>query len=214
MTAVMEPRTDATPRAIVNAAAYEFARSGYNHVNLGDVVTRAGVTKGALHFHFPTKQDLALAVINEQRAISRRAVDTVFEQRLTALECLIDIAYGSAQLITEDAVVRAGIRLTAEIGRSTGTLRDNYEDWSGTVADLIRCAIIEGDVSTNQRSEDIAALLVSLFFGLQDYASPSRDECLQRVEKAWLLVLPGLVPTTKLSYFTQFILRRSDARSS
>ncbi|MEJ8643270.1 TetR family transcriptional regulator [Streptomyces sp. MS1.HAVA.3] len=55
-----------TRRAILEAAAVVFEERGYGAAKLTDIVTLAHVTKGALYFHFDSKEDLAQAVIDAQ----------------------------------------------------------------------------------------------------------------------------------------------------
>src|SRR6478752_3375913 len=53
-------------RSRILGAAYElFQLRGYNATSVQDVAAAAGVTGGALHHHFPTKQALGLAAIRE-----------------------------------------------------------------------------------------------------------------------------------------------------
>jgi len=53
---------------VLDAAASAFQAGGYAATSIHDIVRRAGVTGGALHHHFPSKKDLALAVIAERVA--------------------------------------------------------------------------------------------------------------------------------------------------
>ena len=58
-----EERTRTTRRALLDAARRHFESSGYVGTNLGRVAELAGVTKGALYHHFPTKLALYDAVV-------------------------------------------------------------------------------------------------------------------------------------------------------
>jgi AcrR family transcriptional regulator len=58
-----EERTRTTRRALVAAARRQFESAGYAGTNLGRVAELAGVTKGALYHHFPTKLALYDAVV-------------------------------------------------------------------------------------------------------------------------------------------------------
>lgn len=58
-----EERSAHTRRLLVGAARQLFEESGYAATAIGDVVAFAGVTRGALYHHFPTKQALFDAVI-------------------------------------------------------------------------------------------------------------------------------------------------------
>jgi AcrR family transcriptional regulator len=46
----------ATRHALVVAAAEQFYAAGYHAGSLREIVTNAGVTKGALYFHYPHKR--------------------------------------------------------------------------------------------------------------------------------------------------------------
>jgi TetR/AcrR family transcriptional regulator len=50
-------------QAILEAAVRIFARSGVSAATLDDIATEAGVTRGALLWHFHTKDDLLMAII-------------------------------------------------------------------------------------------------------------------------------------------------------
>lgn len=48
---------------IVRAATQCFIKDGYERVSMDDIKERAGVSKGGLYHHFPTKEQLLIAVI-------------------------------------------------------------------------------------------------------------------------------------------------------
>lgn len=56
---------DVTRDRIVDAAYQEIYRHGFQAASLNNILAKTGLTKGALYHHFPTKNDLGLAVIEE-----------------------------------------------------------------------------------------------------------------------------------------------------
>jgi AcrR family transcriptional regulator len=60
-----DERRTATRRALVCAARELFAEEGYHAAAAGEVVRRAGLTRGAMYHHFEDKQDLFRAVVEE-----------------------------------------------------------------------------------------------------------------------------------------------------
>jgi AcrR family transcriptional regulator len=75
-----------TTRTLVATARALFAEKGYPHVTLGDVLAKAGVSKGALYHYFESKEDLfraVLAQVHEEIARTVGAVDD--EDRWTRL---------------------------------------------------------------------------------------------------------------------------------
>ncbi len=53
-----------TRQALLQAAAGEFARLGYDQANINAISLAAGFAKGTVYNYFPSKQDLLLALID------------------------------------------------------------------------------------------------------------------------------------------------------
>ena len=56
---------DQTRDAILEAAFWEIYRHGFQAASLSNILAKTKLTKGALYHHFPAKQDLGLAVVDE-----------------------------------------------------------------------------------------------------------------------------------------------------
>src|SRR6266849_5490114 len=71
--------TQNTHLAILEAAVRIFARSGVSAATLEDIATEAGVTRGALCWHFHSKDDLLTAVIQHYgpHSILRPVIDQI-----------------------------------------------------------------------------------------------------------------------------------------
>jgi AcrR family transcriptional regulator len=57
--------TNPTRRKILASAFHEIHRNGFQAASLNPILERTGVTKGALYHHFPNKQSLGYAVVDE-----------------------------------------------------------------------------------------------------------------------------------------------------
>jgi len=55
-------------RAILEIARKMFAEKGFHETNLNDVAQEVGIARGTIYLHFPTKEDLLLAIINQAEA--------------------------------------------------------------------------------------------------------------------------------------------------
>ncbi len=67
------PRDPALRDRILRVAAREFARRGVTGTSIARVGQLAGVTKGGVYFHFRSKEELFLAVIDAERGELREA---------------------------------------------------------------------------------------------------------------------------------------------
>src|SRR5512147_2817113 len=114
----VDRRADATRLQILLAASREFARKSYSQVSLDDILARAEVTKGAMYFHFRSKHELAMAIIDRQNTMGYQAMGDVLSRKLSALETLVDISCLIATRDIGDDVSRAGLNLLESIGRA------------------------------------------------------------------------------------------------
>jgi AcrR family transcriptional regulator len=73
------PKSEKSAAQIVAAATRVLARQGYARTSLLDIAREAGMSKGALHYHFPTKESLVAKVLET-------ALDTVARRTLAAWE--------------------------------------------------------------------------------------------------------------------------------
>ncbi|MEV7023338.1 TetR family transcriptional regulator, partial [Kitasatospora sp. NPDC093558] len=77
---VKQERAGRTRQAVLLAAASTFADVGFDSASLVDISRRAGVSKGALYFHFVSKQALADGV----RAAAGREIGSAALRALRA----------------------------------------------------------------------------------------------------------------------------------
>jgi AcrR family transcriptional regulator len=70
-------RRAATRAGLLDAAEELFAERGFAGTSLADVAEAAGVSKGAIYHHFPSKDDLFLALLEQHFAERRSAVERI-----------------------------------------------------------------------------------------------------------------------------------------
>ncbi len=144
-------RAEVTRESVLQGAATIFVRDGYADANLGDIIEEAGVTKGALYFHFGSKEELARGVIDSGYLRFEAAAESKMDRRSPALETLIDLSVLHVDMSETDSVVRAMFRLLVEIGDyqapSTG-----YEIWQNNLQELAARAADEATSSRTSTS--------------------------------------------------------------
>ncbi|HME78146.1 MAG TPA: ScbR family autoregulator-binding transcription factor [Mycobacterium sp.] len=209
MTEASERRADTTRQRLIAAASRQFARRSYSMVSLDDILAEAELTKGAMYFHFPSKQALALAIVDDLAEMSRAAVTELLARKMSGLETLIDLFYFRAVQDTQNEVARAGVRLLDTLDNTTLLPSALWQSWIEFVATLIQKAATEGDVVDHHDPEDIAKMLVALWVGIRRVSDLDQPELyLDNLQKAWELALPGFANPDRIDYFTQFIKRR------
>ncbi|GGZ46933.1 ScbR family autoregulator-binding transcription factor [Streptomyces subrutilus] len=188
-----QERAIQTRKEILRAAAVVFDASGFAGASINRILAEAGVTAGALYFHFKSKEDLARAVMTAQP-------DSILPWLTSdGLQRLVDITLVWAHQLQTDVVLRAGVRLTSEQG-SFG-VRDvtPYQDWSRLMADCLRAASEKGELQAGIEPTELAEFVVEACTGMQTYsavASEARADLVDRVVRMWRLLMPGIaVPT-------------------
>jgi TetR/AcrR family transcriptional repressor of nem operon len=204
-----ERRADTTRQRLIAAASRQFAHRPYSMVSLDDILAEAELTKGAMYFHFPSKQALALAIIDDLTEISRATVSELLTRRMSGLETLIDLIYLQAVQNTQNEVARAGARLLETVDNTTDLSTKVWQSWIEFVTTLIGKAVTEGDVVDHLDPEDVAKMLVALGAGVRRISDLDQPErYLDSLQKAWILALPSFTNPDRIDYFTQFIKRR------
>jgi TetR/AcrR family transcriptional repressor of nem operon len=209
MNQASERRADTTRQRLIAAASRQFAHRSYSMVSLDDILSEAELTKGAMYFHFSSKQALALAIVDDLTAMSRAAVTELLAHKMSGLETLIDLVYLLAVQDTQNEVARAGVRLLETLDNTTALPSALWQSRIEFVTTLIQKAVTEGDIVDHHDPEDIAKMLVSLWVGIRRISDLDQPEqYLDNLQKAWTLALPSFTNPDRIGYFTQFIQRR------
>jgi AcrR family transcriptional regulator len=209
MTGASERRADTTRHRLIAAASRQFAHRPYSMVSLDDILAAAELTKGAMYFHFSSKQALAVAIIDDLTEMTRAAAVELLERKMSGLETLIDLVFLRAVQETQHDVARAGARLLETLDNPTSTSVALWQSRLEFVTTLIQRAVTEGDVIDRNDPEDIAKMLVALWVGVRRTSDLDQPEgYLDNLQKAWTLALPSFTNPDRIDYFTQFIQRR------
>jgi AcrR family transcriptional regulator len=170
----------ATRAFLLQIAAEEFSERGYSETTMAQLIARSGLTKGAFYFHFSSKEQLALAVIEEKQ---RQWIDSVVQAISAEPGAFGQLRAVASALVKvhRDPSAFSVSRLTRDLARVdavSDVVREHMRTWLGLVAGLIRQAQAEGDLPDTVDADDLAAVLVATTDGLKDLGalidSPTR----------------------------------------
>ena len=97
----------ATRRAILEAALTVFSRQGYAAARLEDIAHEAGVTRGAIYWHFSSKADLYGKLVSEVSARSGVVVEQVFAEGGTFIDMCRRLMIRLLEYLEEDETYRS-----------------------------------------------------------------------------------------------------------
>jgi TetR/AcrR family transcriptional regulator, transcriptional repressor for nem operon len=149
-----------TRELLLHAAFQEIYRSGFRSADLDAILAAAGVTKGALYYHFDNKEALGYAVVDEVIAsnLHRKWVQPLRNAK-NPIDVLVRIIQ-SESLKRED--VQRGcplLNLSQEMsGLDEGFRRRTaklFKDWHDAIAKALRegqkRGVVRNDIDANER---------------------------------------------------------------
>ncbi|MFJ2675965.1 ScbR family autoregulator-binding transcription factor [Streptomyces sp. NPDC087525] len=189
---VTQDRAARTRRSLIRAAAEIFAVEGFVPASLTMISRRAGVSNGALHFHFKSKEALAGAVEEEAARELRLITECRDHGEAPALQLLIDATHALMLRLDEDVVVQAGFELSGERSRLGGIeLRRQWRRWT---EDILQRASSGGELAPGVAPDIAAATLLATTVGFEVLGARDGKEWISgpTLARFWELMLPGL----------------------
>jgi AcrR family transcriptional regulator len=182
-----------TREALIETAAEVFDRQGFALASLSTISSEAGVSNGALHFHFSSKASLA------------HAVGATAEQRLTQLtgrhrgrlrgdplQLLIDTMHDLVRELGDDVLLRVGFDPARSLDRC-GAAADSRRVWAAWVGETLDRARREGALRQDAPTDAAVATVVATTLGLGVLMQSPPAHRVDTVTRLWRLLLPGLV---------------------
>jgi len=190
--AIKQP--DITREKILDAAFQEVYRHGFQAASLSNILAKIGLTKGALYHHFPTKNDLGYAVIDE---VVRDGLDVMVFAPLRESDdpaaTLLDIIRLKGERTTRESVslgcplnnlMQEMSPLDAQFKKRLTSI---LGEWQKAVADALQRAQQQGRVRKDVDCHTAALFLVSAWEGCVGVAKNLQSVkefrlCMQQLE--------------------------------
>lgn len=155
-----------TRKAILEAAGEVFAEHGYAGATIFDVYSRCGVTKGAFYFHFPSKVELAQAVLDEQVSGQISYLEVPSGEQPVKLQEALDVGLLVAYRLTFDRMLQGSIRLAVDQVHELDR-RVPYQAWIDVHVKTLTEAERRGELLPGVDVVDTAQMIVGAFSGVQ-----------------------------------------------
>ncbi|OYD60976.1 TetR/AcrR family transcriptional regulator [Rhodococcus sp. OK302] len=157
------PRAVVTREKILLESARVFDASGYSAASLSAIIATSYLTKGAVFYHFPSKEaiaqhlvqgwSLAVATAFSAAAATGESATTQLRTAFTAL----------ANSVEGDQTIRAGMKLTLD--PSIEGAHESHRSWIDTTSDLVDQGIESGAIRDTAASHRLAWNLCAGFTG-------------------------------------------------
>lgn len=188
----MAPKQDraaVTRQRIISAGVEMFDGGRYGITDMIDVIGRAGVSKGACYYHFPTKDSLATAIIEESNSRIAAAIAPVWESETPNMHRLINATFRFLELTETDDTVRVGYLLFQAMRppREPGTTHPGDSEVLFTAA--LKGAVREGHVRPGTNVRQAAYTLFAALVGCRMLAQPFGHNPMERFLEVWQTLL-------------------------
>lgn len=186
-----QERAVRTRESLIRSAAETFYREGFAVASLSAISAQAGVSSGALHFHFASKAALADAVESAALDRLRTIAGVASREGVGRLQGLVDVTHGLALGLRGDVVLRAGFGLCGDMSRVTpDRLREHWRCWVGEAVGEAEKA---GELRPGVAPEDAVTAVVAATVGFEALGSREEVWLMPRtIARFWELLLPAL----------------------
>ncbi|WP_086728465.1 ScbR family autoregulator-binding transcription factor [Streptomyces carpinensis] len=190
-----QERAVRTRRTILLAAAKVFQERGYKAATIAEILSEAAVTKGALYFHFSSKEDLAQEVLSSQNQ------DFVVPDCPSKVQEVVDAVLLHTHRLRTDSMVRAAVRLAMDqladgLDRSAAFVR-----WRELVQERLEKAQAQGELLPHIVPTETADVVVGTYAGIQSMSQALSDyqDLPARVNALLRHLLPSIVVPSVLA---------------
>lgn len=169
-------KSAATRLTILQKAFELIYAKGYQATSIDEIIATTNVTKGAFYYHFKTKDDMGLAVINE---IMFPGMHEAFVQSLQRSHDPVNDIYGLIKMLLLDhplLLVQYGCpagNLTQEMSPLSEsfntTLRKLVEQWQAIIVTNINNGKEAGMIRKDVVPEQVAYFVMSGYWGIRNF---------------------------------------------
>jgi AcrR family transcriptional regulator len=193
----MQKRSKETRTQIISAALVLFAREGYDATGVAEICQAAGVSKGAFYYHFSSKQQVFMQLLNDWLGTLEAQLLDIQQQIQDVPQALLHMA-GMMEAVFEQASGNLPMFLEfwTQASRDPAiwqVVTAPYQSYQEFFKTLIQKGIDEG--SLRAYDPDIAAhALVALAVGLlfQGVLNPQHKDWVRVPAQSVQILLSGL----------------------
>lgn len=135
---------------ILNAAINVFSQKGYHDTRVDEIVEAAETSKGGVYFHFPSKQDIFLGLIDEFADLLEKRVSEAIESEGSGIQ-KVDAALIACMRTFQEFRKLAKIFLIQAVGLGIA-FEEKQQEIHDRFVEIIKKnlddAILDGDIAT------------------------------------------------------------------
>jgi AcrR family transcriptional regulator len=186
-------KSEATRLNILQKAFELIYVKGYQTTSVDEIIATTQVTKGAFYYHFKTKDEMGLAIINE--LLINNFKSTFIEPLKNSdhpLESIYQLMYG---ILMENDFLKVeygcpASNFTQEMApwniEFTKALNNLSAQWENAIIQCIETGKKNGSIKTDTDAKEIAVFVISGYWGVRNLGK------LENSKSVYLIYLKGL----------------------
>lgn len=177
-----ELKREATHAKLIEVGFEVFCKKGYSGASIDDIVTAAGLTKGAFYVHFKTKEQFILDLLKYRKPSRSDLITGIYElaKQDLALERIIHILMSKVV----EHVSKSLEWITVYVDfcnqakhneKAMETYRNYYEDWVGVMRNFIQILQERGKLPAELNALGTAKMFYAYLDGCLLHANLYRE---------------------------------------
>lgn len=186
-------KSEATRLNILQKAFELIYVNGYLTTSVDEIIATTQVTKGAFYYHFKTKDEMGLAIINELMIPKfKNTFIEPFQSVVNPLDAIYNLMY---DLLIENETLKVeygcpASNFTQEMApwniEFTKALNQLSLEWENTMIEVIEKGKENGIVKTDVSAKEVAVFVLSGYWGVRNLGK------LENSKSVYLVYLKGL----------------------
>lgn len=164
-----------TRKAILEASLKVFSTKGYARARLEEVAKEAGVTRGAIYWHFDNKAQLYSSAVIESVSGYQERLTKILLSELSPLPKIQTLMKEWLVTLEQDEAYRTLVEMTLTKTEFDDQTAEGVRDWFGfvdrvqeAIVDLIREGIAAGEIHPEVNPEVAGLALISYLNGIEE----------------------------------------------
>ena len=186
-------KSEATRQNILQKAFELIYTNGYQTTSVDEIIATTQVTKGAFYYHFKTKDEMGLAIINERmRPTFKNTFIKPFQSDVNPLDTIYNLMH-HLLMENEDLKVEYGCpasNFTQEMApwniEFTKALNELSLEWEKAMIGAIEKGKENGKIKSDINAKEITVFVMSGYWGVRNLGK------LENSKGVYLIYLKGL----------------------
>ena len=169
-----------TAQDILDVARDMVRNRGYSAFSYADISERVGIRKASIHYHFPSKEELVKALVEQYRDTMARTCDRIAQSGASPDQQLMQFANLYRDGLKQDQICLCAM-LAADFAVLPQSIHDEvqvfFQQTEAWLTSLLQAGNDAGIWQCNPSSEQEAKGLIAMLQGAQLLARPTDDSC-------------------------------------